>query len=148
LSRVLWDQPARLYECAIAVQAGLAGASVVLMYLLMRWLIGATRAVALTAAVVASFFPTFLTNVGFAWAEPMLTFALLAALTSAVWLLRGIEERPCGPAFLLPRALLAGVACGYVVTVHNRAVLAAIAVVLITTRTLVRAGARRIAAIF
>ena len=147
LSRAFTSQPGRLYEYALVGQAMLAGASVLLIAQLCRWLLGTPKSWSIVAAVTAGLYPSFVANTGFLWAETTLTFALLVAITSAVWLLRGYEEPTVGRFAAYSRAALTGAACGYLVTVHHRTVVAVPLLLLITCWTLVRNQARRTAAI-
>lgn len=129
LSRIFANDPGRLYTSVIALQAVLAGVSVLLLAAICRWLFSASAPVSIIAACVGALYPTFVTSSGFAWSESMLAFSLLVALSAAAWTMHTLDAFPDRARRLRWCALLTGLACGYVVTVHNRTVLAMIVVV-------------------
>ena len=138
LSRLFAHNPGHLYESIIVLQAVFAGLSVILIARLCRWLFAASWSVSILAACVAGLYPSFVTATGFAWSESMLTFALLVAVSAAAWVVRSFDERPVRSRSMVVRAAIAGCACGYVLTVHNRTMLAMLAVVVILGVALAR----------
>lgn len=146
-SRIFAQHPARLYESVILLQAVLAALSVVLIAHLCHWLFSARWNVAIIAALAAGLYPAFVINSGFTWSESMLTFALLVAISAVGWVLRTLDKEHVRQRALLVRSTLAGCACAYVITVHNRTILAMLVVVAILGAALIRRHAPR-AAVF
>jgi hypothetical protein len=144
LSKLFAYNPARLYASVIGFQAVLAGASVLLIAQLSRWLIGISRWWSLVVAFAAGCYPTFVADTGFAWAETALTFTLLLVITIAVAVLRGVERDASRSKLTILSGCL-GVACGALFTMHNRTmlsifvVIAVVGVVLLLRRHLVAA---------
>jgi len=137
LSKLFAYHPARLYASVIGLQALFAGASVLLIAQLCRWLLGTPRSWSLLVAVAAGCYPTFVTDTGFAWSESTLTFTLLVVITLAVAMQRQVAtDAPRSRLLALAAGL--GVACGALFTIHNRTVLAVFGVVVITAFMLVR----------
>jgi hypothetical protein len=132
--------PARLYASVVVLQALLAGASVLLIAQLCRWLLGTSRGWSLVVALAAGCYPTFVSDTGFTWAESMLTFTLLLVITLAVATMRRVA-RGASRAQLTGLAVALGLACGALVTIHNRTLLAAVAVVAIVGYVLLRSRA-------
>jgi hypothetical protein len=144
LSRLFAHDPGRLYTSIVAMQSVLAGLSLVMIACLCRWLLAARWGAAILAAFVATLYPTLVVYTGFTWSEAMLQFALLLAITSGVWVLRSVDGKSARS--ILVRASLAGAACGYVITVHNRTVLGMLAFVAIVAVALARRRERPAAA--
>jgi hypothetical protein len=139
LNRALLNHPARFYQSIILGQAVLAGASMLLMAQLCRWILGIPKGWSLVVAFVAGLYPAFVANTGFTWAESMLTFALIVVVTTSIWVLRGLDEPAPRRRSLVLRTAAAGFACGTLPTLHNRTFLAALAALAIVTWCLVRA---------
>ncbi len=139
LSRLFASNPGHLYESVILLQTVLAGVSIVLIAFLTRWLLSTSWGVAIIGALVAGLYPAFVINTGFAWSESMLAFALLLAMSAVAWVLRTLDRDPARnrARALYVRAALAGAACAYVITIHNRTVLAMVATVVILGAALV-----------
>jgi hypothetical protein len=143
LSRLFAHNPGHLYESVIVLQAILAGVSVVMIAHVCRWLFATRWSVAIVAALVAGLYPAFVINTGFTWSESMLAFALLVAVTAVAWVLRSLDRQPLPQRAIFLRSALAGAACAYVVTVHNRTVLAMVAAVALLGVALVLRKAAR-----
>ncbi len=94
LSWLFRHNPAHLYESVIAMQAVLAGISVVIIAQLCRWLFHARSSVAIVARPFAGLYPAFVFNTGFTWSESMLTFALLLAIGSAATVFQSLDRDP------------------------------------------------------
>jgi hypothetical protein len=128
LSKLYAYDPARLYTSIVVAQAVLAGATVLLIAQICRWLLGTSFGWSLVVATAAGLYPTFVADSGFTWAESALTFTLVLVITIAIAVLRGVEHG-------MPRARLnvlaacLGVSCGAIVTMHNRTVLAVFVVI-------------------
>jgi hypothetical protein len=140
------EDPGGLYATLIALQAVLSALSVVLIAQLCRWVLAAPWTTAIVAAGAAGLYPALVINSGFAWSESMLVFSLLVALSACAWLVRAIDTEPERRRRVVVVSALAGLACGYVVTVHNRTILAMLAVVAIVGVALVRRRAAGAAA--
>jgi hypothetical protein len=128
LSKLFADNPESTYASIVFMQALLAGASVLLIAQICRWMMGTPRGWSLVIGIVAGLYPTFVTDTGFTWAESALTFTLLLVITIALAILRGVEH----DASRLRLGVLSGclgAACGALITMHNRTVLATLVVV-------------------
>lgn len=139
VSRLLLNHPARLYQAIVIGQAMLAGASILLIAQLCRWILATPKSWSIAVAFAAGLYPAFVMNTGFTWAESMLTFTLLVVVTASVWVLRGLDQSARGSRTMSLRAATAGMACGALVTMHNRTVLAAFAALAIVSWSLLRA---------
>jgi hypothetical protein len=137
LSRLFANNPGHFYSSIIALQAVLAVLSVVLIARLCKWLFDTRWSFAILAACTGGLYTAFVTNTGLAWSESALTFTLLAVLTASVWLVQAVADVDTRPRSLVIRAIVTGVACGYLVTVHSRTLGATLGLLAVLTGYLV-----------